>query len=458
MTGQGDPSVITPGSEARLRAQVATILTGGAVPAHLRDDVAEELYGHLVERMRAHQIGGLSETDAVERAIAELGTADQLGRDFGRTYHSRLWASTVGVLLPAVAPRDQRPAVVGWLRFTLGLVMLIAGIGLAFLLPQATPVRALITLVSEAFGLWAIGLALGALARGQRWALLYAIAVCVGLLAWGVESVLATPSGSITIPLGAILAAGVLLAVYAAWDRLKAFVAGSAPIGRKMGAVLLLSLMIPATVPVLAALPDPTQAGPDDLAVRLSMRCDRGDVVFDGTGNVSDVQRVTLVADMSWQRSDLLPNGVAGLFNSSGFGDSAGFRLLDETPDLALPTWLLANGDVSVVDLATGEQAGWFGSTASSVALLPETIGSFTIGIAPTAIRGGHTIRATWLLTPVSDAGAAWPRIEVAYAHLDRFLLDGTVSCGETTTAHPVPLPTPPSRQMPANPFGIPYP
>jgi hypothetical protein len=450
---------MTPGSEARLRAQVATILTGGAVPAHLRDDVAEELYGHLVERMRAHQIGGLSETDAVERAIAELGPADQLGRDFGRTYHSRLWASTIGVLLPAVAPRAERPAVVGWLRLTLGLAMVVVGIGLAVLLPQATPVRALGTLAAEAFGLGAIGLAIGALARDQRWALLYAIGVCVGLVAWGVESVLVTPAGSITIPLGAILAAGVLLAVYAAQDRLKAFVAGSAPIGPKMGVVLLLSLLIPATVPpVLAALPDPTQAGPNDLVVRLSMRCDRGDVVLDGVGNVSDIQRVNLVAEMSWQRSDLLPKGVAGLFNSSGFGDSAGFRLLDEAPDLALPTWLLANGDVSVVDAATGERAGWFGSTAPSVALLPETIGSFIIGIASTAIHAGHTIRATWLLTPVSDAGAAWPRIEVAYAHLDRFLLEGTVSCGETTTAHPVPLPTPQSRQMPANPFGIPYP
>jgi hypothetical protein len=149
---------------------------------------------------------------------------------------------------------------------------------------------------------------------------------------------------------------------------------------------------------------------------------------------------------------------VAGLFNSSDYGDSAGFRLLGEAPDLPLPTWLLANGDVSVVDAATGEQAGWFGSTAPSVALLPETIGSFTIGIAAEAIRAGHTIRAIWLLTPVSDAGAAWPRIEVAYAHLDRFLLEGTVSCGETTTAHQVSLPHPQPPQTQANPFGIPYP
>jgi hypothetical protein len=459
MTDQEDSSAMMPASEARLRAHVATILGGSALPAYLRDDLAEELYGHLLERMRAHRIAGLSETNAVDRAIAELGTADQLAPDFSRTYHSRLWASTIGVLLPAVAPRDERPAVVGWLRLTLGLAMLVVGIGLALLVPQATPVRALGTLVAEVAGLVAMSLAIGGLARGQRWALLYAIGVCIALLAWGVESVLVTPSGSITIPLGAILAAAVLLAVYAAWDRLQAFVAGSAPIGRKMGVVLLLSLLVPATVPpVLAALPDPTQAGPDDLRMSVSMVCDRGDVAFDGIGTVYGIQRVTLMAEMSWQRSDLLPKGVAGLFHAPDYGNSAGFRLLDEAPDLPLPTWLLANGDVPVVDLATGESAGWFGSTAPSVALLPETIGSFTIGIAPEAIRAGHTIRATWLLTPVSDAGAAWPRIEVAYAHLDRFLLEGTVSCGETTTAHQVPLPHPQPPQTPANPFGIPYP
>jgi hypothetical protein len=219
----------------------------------------------------------------------------------------------------------------------------------------------------------------------------------------------------------------------------------------------MLSLLLPPIVPpALAALPDPTQAGPDDLAVELSMQCDRGDVAFDGIGTVSDRQRVTLVADMTWRRSDLLPEGVVGLFKPSDYGDSAGFRLLGDAPDIPLPTWLLATNDVPVVDLATGEQAGWFGSTSPSLELLPRTIGSFTIGIAMAAVRSGHTIRARWLLTPVADTGAEWPQIEVAYAHLDRFLLEGTVSCGETTTAHPVPLTTPQSPQMPANPFGIP--
>ena len=219
-----------------------------------------------------------------------------------------------------------------------------------------------------------------------------------------------------------------------------------------MVAALALALLLPVTVPpALAAVPDPTQAASSDLLLTASMRCDRGDVLRDRA-------RVTLVADMTWQRSDLLPEGLAGFFRPTDYGDSAGFRLVNDAPDAPLPAWMLASNDVPVVDVATGQPAGWFGSTAPSVALLPDTIGSFTIGIDLSAIRAGHTLRATWVLTPVADAGAPWPMIEVAYAHLDHFLLEGTVSCGQTVTAHEVPVPAPASQQMVTDPFGIGYP
>ena len=59
--------------------------------------------------------------------------------------------------------------------------------------------------------------------------------------------------------------------------------------------------------------------------LRASLRCDRGDVAFDGVGTVPDRQRATLVAEMTWRRADLLPEGLAGLFHASDYGDSAGF-------------------------------------------------------------------------------------------------------------------------------------
>ncbi len=459
MTGPGGSVPTASESAARLHAHVAAILDVSAVPAELREDIAEELYGHLIERVQAYRDAGMDEPAAVERAVRELGGAEQLGRDFRRTYHSRLWASTVGILLPAVAPRGDRPPSVGWLRFTLAVVVVLSGIGLLVMLPQATPVRAVGTLAVDGLGLWAIALAFLALARGQRWALWYALFVTVELLLWGIGSVLATDAGSVTIPLGAILSALVLFEVLVDRYRLQAFVAGSRPIGRVMVAALAFSLLLPATVPpALAALPDPTQAGASDLVLTASMRCDRGDVAFDGIGTVANTSRATLVADMTWRRSDLLPEGLAGLFHPTDYGDSAGFRLVNDAPDAVLPAWMLASNDVPVVDVATGQPAGWFGSTAPSVALLPDTIGSFTIGIGLSAIRGGHTLRATWVLTPVADAGAPWPRIQVAYAHLDHFLLEGTLGCGQTVTAHEVPVPAPGSQQMVTDPFGIGYP
>lgn len=443
-TGRGLPPP-SPETERRLRAHVAAILAGAGVQPAVRDDLTEELYGHLLERTRTHVGRGMSGDDAVSRAIADFGPAGHLAREFGRTYHSRLWASTIGVLAPAVADRDDRPGVVGWLQFVLGLAILFTVLGLLLVLSRSTPLLALGTLAVDVLGIVVLVLAHRALPRGQRWALWYAIAVAAELLAWGAWSVVApaTP-GAVTIPLGAILAIGVLLGVSSSWARLQTFVAGSRSIGRGLALALVGSLLLPAIVPpVLAALPDPTQTSAADFALRLSMSCDRGDVPLAAASTATNVQRVTLVADMTWRRADLLPEGLSGLLRAADDGDSAGFRLLGGASQAILPAWLLASNDVPIVDVATGETAGWFGASSPSEAFLPQTIGSFTIGIEQSAIRAGHTIRATWLLTPTSDAPAVWPRIEVAYVHLDRFLLLGTISCGQTVIGREAPLPTP---------------
>jgi hypothetical protein len=435
---------LAPETQAVLRAHVAAILTGAGVGPAVRDDLAEELHGHLVERLQSHLSRGMSEADAAARAIADFGAADRLARDFGRTYHSRLWASTIGVLLPAVVATGERPGVVGWLRFTIGITAVLTVGSLVFVGVAATPLRALGTTVADLIGLVALVLAYRALGSGQRWALWYAIAIDVELLISGIGSVV-TPAtaGSTTIPFGALLAIGVLYGVWASWARLQTFVAGSRAIGRGLALALTGSVLLPAFAgPVLAGLPDPTQAAAADLALRLSMTCDRGDVPFDSGPPAINVQRLTLVAEMTWRRTDLLPQGIAGLLPSEPQGDSAGFRLLDEPPGTILPSWLLASDGLQVVDVQTGQSAGWFGASAPSEALLPATIGSFTIGIEPSAIHAGHTIRASWLLTASSDSGATWPRIEVAYVHLDRFMLRGTVSCGETVLGTEAPVMT----------------
>ncbi len=49
-------------------------------------EVREELEAHLHERVMAHRIAGLSETDAVERALAELGNPREVSAGMARLY------------------------------------------------------------------------------------------------------------------------------------------------------------------------------------------------------------------------------------------------------------------------------------------------------------------------------------------------------------------------------------
>jgi uncharacterized membrane protein (UPF0136 family) len=315
-----------------------------------------------------------------------------------------------------------------------------------------TPVRALGNAVSLLAGLAGLILAFQALGRGQRWALWYALAVSVILLVEGLGQVLASrPAGSVTVPLGSILAAGVLLAMLSAWQRLQAFVAPSPRLNRALGVALGLSLLAPFVVPrTLAAVPDPSQATAADLDLVISMTCERGDLAIpDGPTRV-DVKQAILVIDATWIRTDLLPHGLAAIVTRPDDADTGGVRLLDaEGPSWHFWAW---NGEPSVVDTSTGASAGWWGSSSPSVGLLPQDIaGSFTMAIDAQAIKPGHTIRTTWHLVQGQDGEVPWPRFEVAYAHLDRFLLMGTVGCGELAQGHQVPVPL--NEAPPADPF-----
>jgi len=448
----GTGADLEPATIDRLRAHAATIVAAGSVPKRARAELVEELVGHLVAGTLVGIGAGLAETDAAEAAVAAFGGVDELAADLSSAFHSRLWMSTIGVLLPSIASRDDRPAVIGWLRFALAAGMVLMVVGIAIAAWTATPGHALVTIAFLTFGLGGLVLAFQALGRGQRWALWYGVAFAAELVAFGAVSVVAPQvPGSLTIPLGAFLGAGILLGVYAGWERLQAFVAGSLPVGRSLQVLLGASLVGPMLVgPVVAAVPDPTQASADDLRLLVSVGCDRGDLDEPGFPTRPDVQQVTIVMDVTWRRGDLLPNGLGGLF-SPHFGDTAGFRLESTAMDGPLPDWILVPRDPAVVDVDSGEAAGWFGATSPSVALIPDTIGSFTVGIDRAAIHAGRTLRAEWLLAPSADVGAPWPTVEVAYAHLDRFLLVATARCGETAEGVQVPLPAPHSLGEPGH-------
>jgi hypothetical protein len=446
MTDAGDATpTIDQAIVERLRAHAERVVGAAAVPRWQRPELIEELVSHLVERTRDAMATGSSDADAVDEAISAFGGIDELATDLSAAFHSRLWASTIGVLLPAVAIRNDRPVVIGWLRFLLVIGVAVSVIGIAIAAWFATPVHALLIVGFLVLGIVGLVLAFRGLVRGQAWALWYAIAFTVELVAYGIGSVVAPEEpGTATIPVGAILAASVLLGVWMCREELREYVAASRPISRGLAALLLVTFLGSAlAVPVTAVVADPTQAGARDLKLVVSVACDRGEVAEPGFPTRFDVQRITIVADMTWRRSDVLPTGLDGLVNPTHYGDTVGFRLVDDTTNEAVGEWYVVHPtDALVVDTASGTLAGWWGSTSPSAALIPETQATYTAVIDPDAIRAGRTLRATWPLAPSREGEVSWPTVEVAYAHLDRFLLLATAGCGERSVGHQVPIPT----------------
>jgi hypothetical protein len=294
------------------------------------------------------------------------------------------------------------------------------------------------------------------MSAGQAWAVRFSIAVAFVAVGLGLVQLSNTPAGTTTIPLTAIAAAAILLWVAGSWERVHLLVEGSRPIGRRLDMALAAALVGPVLLGVaFPSLPDPTQAGVSDVDMRLSMACGQRDLQLpDGGPLVRDRQYADLTADFFWHRSDLLPLGLAQVFGSNaGGGDTAGFRIVEPPPiDFenggAMPRWMLDNPAPTVTVAETGEVAGWFGATSPSVALIPPTMGSFTVGVEPDRIRSGQTIHIGWSLGPAQGGAQPWPRAEVAYAHLDRFVLLAEVGCGQQTTGSAGRQPAPAQKQF----------
>jgi DNA-binding transcriptional regulator of glucitol operon len=440
---------MTPEAGERLRAHVHSIVHGASVPLADADDLTEEMLGHLIERADALMIGGAAEDDAIRTAIADFGEVPAVSGELGRTYHSRLWVSTVGVLLTARDGIPTPPGAVGALRLLIVVEALLwVALGAVALL-TATPIHAVVMAAASAVFVGAAVLAHRGLRAGQAWALTFAIGLAFVTLAAGLAEMSHAPAGTTTISLTAIAAAVILVWLAGSWEQARRFVAGSRSIGPRLGAALGAALIGP-TLAALAipAFADPTQASASDVDMTLAMTCGRRDQQIPDGPLVHDRQYADLVVDLFWRRSDVLPQGLAGVVQSSGAGDTAGFRIIEPVPiDIenggAMPSWMLDRPDPRVTVAETGEVAGWFGSTSPSVALIPDTMGSFTVGIEPDRIQSHRTIRIGWSLAPTEDGLQPWPRAEIAYAHLDRFVLIGSVGCGEKSSGSAKATPAP---------------
>ena len=339
-----------------------------------------------------------------------------------------------------VVPPQARPAVVGWLRFVIGLAIALAAIGLT-LLVTAPPLVMLGDGLALGYGLWWLVRAFSALQAAQRWALWFSIGVLLDFVLYGIGSVVAPAEpGSVTIPLGAILAAGVLLGVRSSWPRLTDWVAESPRISAGLAAALVAALLLPAIVPpVLSAALDPTQATNDDVSVRMAMVCEQGDIPGSSSHpQLTDVQSVTLTVDLTWRRTDLLPNGIAGLVTNATAIDAVAFAVATAGSPADEDPWVLVEG--KVVDPETGEVIGGYAAGQPSQDHVPVEMRIWQQGFDISPLRAGRTVRASWTFIP-SIGTREGPSADVVYVHLDRFMLAGHVACGETSIAVPADLP-----------------
>jgi hypothetical protein len=393
----------------RLREHVDRILADAHVPVSDRGDIAAELYGHLVEAWRSLVDRGIPPATAMRHAIRNFGAARPLGRQLPQSYHSRAWASTIGVLLPTDERVDERPPVVTLVSFTLLVAAMVIGVAAIAIAANRSPLQAILVIVLGVMNVAGILLARAGLERAFPWALTIAWGVLLVMGAEGVYTWLRSEGHtySITGIMGALLLVILLLnrAEVREW-----LVKAPAQDGRSLAiAALVFGPWL--LMPLGLALPDPTQASSGDLHLSASMTCD------------PNAQTGSITARFSWDRVPLLPGGVAHV---SGYGD----MLVAE-----LPTTLAWVYDYPFVrDVATQEVVGEpnllppYGTAVES--FHPEINAPALVGIEIGKVRAGHIYELTWPVDFIRDAEGVEASIE--YWHLDRFRTELVIDCSGT--------------------------
>jgi hypothetical protein len=413
--------VVVPADAAeRLRAHAETIVRHAGIPSADRRDVAEELGGHLVERWSALVADGLEPGAAADRAIADFGTPADLRPAFVATYHSRLWASTIGVLLPIAVPGDGLPSVVRWTARGATILAVLSGIlgGVAAL--TLPPVAAIVTALAMIGGSIVVGLGAEAFRRRQRWGL---GVVAIALVAHALVLVTAatTSTGGVNISLNGLLGLVLLLVLWVGSAHAAAWVRGSPALPGRLRLALAVAIGSWGLAPYAApAIPDPSQAGPDDIHVIASVECGRE------AGQTDDLSRVLVELVVTWDVVDVLPGGLAG---SSGWTDAV---------DVEFPDPAVQPGGPFLYDARTGQELDASGALLNAV---HPAIRDRADGFIPLRVmQPGRPVRLAltahvWGEAAAGPVDPAW--VHIRYAHGPRFILENELACGGSGPLHP---------------------
>ncbi len=430
----------------RLRAYVESILAGSSVPSADREEIAEELYGHLWQCWQDALAAGATASEAVETAIRSFGEASQLGREMTGAYHSRLYATTIGVLLSGAAPPSGKPSGYLGLRLLLALIAIVQFV-LVGILIDLTPVRAALFALAAGLSIAVSVLAFRAFGRAQRWALRYCQFVLAMVLVQGAATIFSAPPGGLTIPILGVL--GLLMLGPAIGSQMGEWFSHSRPIGPGLTVALVIATVAGYGLPYVAsALPDPTQVSASDLDLQVAAVCTR-----DANGGVTTVEVDTR---LRWSRLDLFPYGLgqndganswqdgfeAGVSPSGGRNSvdwrTAWISIPSHTPLYLMsgePQFTSPNGSVDGLLLA--------GPPQNLARLDPYVPASDGIEFAPGGLHAGWTYetRQSYQWMSGTNPAPADPLVVVRYGHLDRFVVQALASCEGSGTAVPVALP-----------------
>jgi uncharacterized membrane protein (UPF0136 family) len=405
------------------------IVRSAALPESDREDVAEELSGHLEASFRAARADRLTDDDAVAHAVAAFGGNEVVARELMVTYRGRVWASTIGQLLPLVARAGDPPSPMGWLVRFDRIIAVLSVLGAVTFLLTGSPVRAIVGFVSGVAAAAVVWLAATALRRGQRWALNVSALVCaVNALIFFVA--LAPPGGGINISLTGLLGLVLLLRLAVNLAPLNAWVAGSRPISAPLGGFIG-GCVIAWSGFALAGgnIPDPTQIGPADVRAIALVTCR----VPPGTREGAETSNPapTLDLEVTYDRVDAWPRGL--LRDRASWGDVIRLNVG--------PSFYVSMGDIRATGADSDgtrrhvDVSSWVDVPAD---LSPEAQRQIVGEILGTDQRAGRTIHliAPTLPLQVDADHADDPGIppdgivaSIELRHLDRFTLRGFAGC-----------------------------
>ena len=166
--------MIPPRTREKLAAHVDAVLARASIPTSEREEVAEELLGHLTHRCETYIAAGVDPDAAAHRAVGDFGSAARIGHDFTRAYRGRFWASTIGPLVPERARSGRPLAITLFAVQAFALSALYVGIA-GWALVNHSPLHAVVLGIGGALVSGALLLVGFALLQAQRWAVVVAV-------------------------------------------------------------------------------------------------------------------------------------------------------------------------------------------------------------------------------------------------------------------------------------------